>query len=309
MLDPFVDGRFGRLRRSGSAIAFAPEQQANLPPDIALAYASIINKAPNSRSPAWGNFDQRWTAWGAAFGGTNSANGDPSGVGSTNVSARTFGFAAGMDYRITPNSVVGSAFAGGGTGWGLASGLGNGRSDAFQAGIYGLTHEGPAYLATALAFANHWFATTRSALGDQLNANFVEQSYGARLEAGYRFGILPSLGITPYGALQAQDFHTPGYSESDPGGGFALSYAAMNATDIRTEIGSRFDAPTLVGHMPLVLRGRLAWVHDFVSNPALGAVFQTLPGSNFTVNGAPIPEIPRSRLWVRNCSSRRTGHC
>ena len=41
--------------------------------------------------------------------------------------------------------------------------------------------------------------------------------------------------------------------------------------------------------MPLVLRARLAWVHDFVSNPALGAVFQTLPGSNFTVNGAPIP--------------------
>ena len=41
--------------------------------------------------------------------------------------------------------------------------------------------------------------------------------------------------------------------------------------------------------MPLVLRGRLAWAHDWVSNPALGAVFQTLPGSNFTVNGAAPP--------------------
>ena len=41
--------------------------------------------------------------------------------------------------------------------------------------------------------------------------------------------------------------------------------------------------------MPLVLRGRLAWAHDWVSNPSLGAVFQALPGSNFTVNGAAPP--------------------
>jgi uncharacterized protein with beta-barrel porin domain len=39
----------------------------------------------------------------------------------------------------------------------------------------------------------------------------------------------------------------------------------------------------------LVLYGRVAWAHDFVSNPVLGAVFQTLPGGAFTVNGAPIP--------------------
>ena len=49
----------------------------------------------------------------------------------------------------------------------------------------------------------------------QLTANFVGQSYGARLESGYRFGVLPTLGVTPYAAVQAQDFHTPAYSESD----------------------------------------------------------------------------------------------
>src|SRR5262249_601276 len=122
MLDPFVDGRFGRFGGSGSAISFAPEPQADLPPDIALAYASILNKAPTKLDT-----DQRWTTWGAAYGGTNSANGDPS-VGSTNITARTFGFAAGMDYRVAPNSILGFALAGGGTGWGLASGLGGGRS-------------------------------------------------------------------------------------------------------------------------------------------------------------------------------------
>src|ERR1700756_625890 len=63
----------------------------------------------------------------------------------------------------------------------------------------------------------------------------------------------------------------------------------MNATDVRTELGSRFDAPTLLAGMPLILYGRLAWAHDFVSNPSLSAAFETLPGSSFTVNGAPIP--------------------
>jgi uncharacterized protein with beta-barrel porin domain len=71
-------------------------------------------------------------------------------------------------------------------------------------------------------------------------------------------------------------------------GGFGLSFNAMNAADTRTELGSRFDAPTLIYGKPLVLYGRIAWAHDFVSDPALSAEFQTLPGTNFTVLGAPI---------------------
>jgi hypothetical protein len=46
---------------------------------------------------------------------------------------------------------------------------------------------------------------------------------------------------------------------------------------------------TMVNGMPLSLRGRVAWAHDWVSNPVLGAVFQTLPGASFTVFGATPP--------------------
>ena len=42
--------------------------------------------------------------------------------------------------------------------------------------------------------------------------------------------------------------------------------------------------------MSLVLRGRLAWAHDWMSDPSLGAAFQALPGSAFTVNGAAVPQ-------------------
>ncbi len=64
----------------------------------------------------------------------------------------------------------------------------------------------------------------------------------------------------------------------------------MNATDTRSELGARFDNLTMLNDMPLILRGRVAWAHDWISNPALNAVFQTLPGSNFTVNGAAVPK-------------------
>ena len=126
--------------------------------------------------------------------------------------------------------------------------------------------------------------------GDSLAARFNAQSYGARVETGYRFGMA-GLGITPYAAAQAQSFHTPNYSESDlTGGGFALSYNAMNATDTRSELGSRFDGLTMLGDMPLVLRARAAWAHDWVGNPSLDAAFQALPGSSFVVNGAAPPK-------------------
>ncbi len=249
MLDPFVNGRGGT---GGGAIGFAPEEQMSLPRDIALAYASILKAPPKS------TVDLRWSAWGTAYGGDNNTSGDAA-VGSHDVNAQTFGFAGGMDFRISPSTVVGFAAAGGGTNWGLAQGLGSGRSDALQVGAYGVTWFGPAYFSSAFAFTNHWFTTNRSALGDQLTASFTGQRYGARFEGGYRVPLWHTLGVTPYGAVQAQAVHTPSYSETDlSGGGFALSYNAMTATDMRTELGVRFDDPALLYGKPLILFGQLA---------------------------------------------------
>ncbi len=292
LADPTNGG--GANPTGGGAPAFAPEQDASLPPDIALAYAHALHqKPPPSSQPQPQDFEQRWSAWGSAFGGANRTEGDAA-VGSNNVTASDFGFAAGMTYHVTPGTDYGFALAGGGTNWNLAQNLGSGRSNSFQAGVYGTTHFGPAYLSGALAFANHWFSTNRIAVGDNLTAKFQGQSYAARGEAGYRYGVPVTgyiVGVTPYAALQVQDFHTPGYSETDlGGGGFGLTYNAVNATDARSELGARFDNLTVWDGMPLVLRGRLAWAHDWVNNPSLGAVFQALPGSNFTVNGAAPPK-------------------
>jgi autotransporter-associated beta strand protein len=279
MLDPFVNGR-GYV--GGVGFAAPPGPGCALSPD-----AAILGLSPpvTKDCPLRGVYEPRWSAWGSAFGGSGNATGNTA-AGSNNVTASTFGFAGGMDYHVTPTTLFGFALSGAGTNWGLSNSLGNGHSDALQVGLYGVNWFGPAYVAGALAFTNNWFTTGRSALGNQLGATFLGQTYGARAEGGYRFGVLPMLGVTPYGALQVQDFYTPAYSET--GGGFGLAYASNNATDVRTELGSRFDAPTIVAGRPLIWYGRLAWAHDFVNAPSLNASFLALPGSGFTVTGAPI---------------------
>ena len=79
MVDPFVDGRLGSGVGvgGGQAIGFAPDAQAILPPDIALAYAGVL------KSPPPAPFEQRWTAWGGAYGGGNWTNGNTATVPAT----------------------------------------------------------------------------------------------------------------------------------------------------------------------------------------------------------------------------------
>jgi autotransporter-associated beta strand protein len=283
MLDPFVDGRAGIGGAYGQASAFAPDREP-LPEDIALAYSKVL-RTPVSKAAL---YEPRWSVWGAGYGGYNRTSGDPAVIGSHDLTARTAGGAAGMDYRIAPGTVVGFALAGGGTGWSLAQGLGSGSGDAFQAGAYAKTQSGPFYLAGALAYTQHWMSTDRfAAFGDRLYASFNAESFGGRAEAGWRIpGVLGA--ITPYAAVQAQNFHTPSYNETDiTGGGFGLTYAARNADDTRSELGARYDKPVLLNYGTILAwRAKVAWAHDWISDPSLVPGFEALPGTNFTVNGA-----------------------
>ena len=52
-------------------------------------------------------------------------------------------------------------------------------------------------------------------------------------------------------------------------------------------MGARFDRVLAVyTNAVLALRGRVAWAHDWVSDPTLTPLFQALPGASFIVNGA-----------------------
>ena len=253
--------------------------------NIALAYAKVM-KAPVATTPP--AFEQRWNVWGSAYGGYSRTSGDPAGVGSHDVTARAGGFAAGLDYRVTPDTVVGLALAGGGTNWALAGGLGGGESDAFQAGVYGATRAGPAYLAAALAFSDHWMSTDRFApFGDHLTASFKAQSIGGRVETGYRYATLIG-GVAPYAALQVQSFqHADLPRDRSHGRRFRADLQRAHRQRYAKRVGR---APRPCG------AARSHGGADPARPPRLGArlgdrpfarrVFQALPGASFTVNGA-----------------------
>ena len=235
MFEPYPDYWSGST--GISARTYAGEEPSGFPHEVKQAYAAVLKAPPQQRAPS---FEQRWRAWASGYGGYNANKGDAV-IGSHDVSGQIYGGAAGLDYRLTPDTVIGVVLGGAGTDWGLSDGLGTGRSDAFQAGLYARTYNGPFYLAGALAYANHWMSTDRYApFGDHLTADFTARSFGGRIEGGYRIGTTTQA-ITPYAALQAQTFHTPNYSETDAtGGGFALAYASRRCERHPQRTGSAF---------------------------------------------------------------------
>lgn len=287
LTDPFVSGRDGGVS-GASAVPFAEESSslatAARTTEPRDALAAIYAKAP----PQQLDFEQRWSIWAAGYGGAQTTSGNAV-VGSNNTSSSVYGTAVGADYRFSPNTIAGLALAGGGTSF-STNGLGWGRSDLFQAGAFVRHNVGAAYLSAALAYGWQDITTDRivTAAGvDHLRASFNANAWSGRLEGGYRTAT-PWMGLTPYAAAQFTSFELPNYAESvvSGGGAFALNYAAKSVTDTRSELGLRSDRAFAVDGGLVTLRGRVAWAHDFNPNRSAAAVFQTLPGAAFVVNGA-----------------------
>jgi fibronectin-binding autotransporter adhesin len=299
MLDPFnrpfSPGSAVEGGSNHSALGFASEDpQPGMPVNIASQDVStppLVTKAAT--------FDQRWLAWGAGLGAYSNISGDPATAGTHNFSTATYGFAGGMDYSV-PGALLGFAVAGGGNNWTVTQeNLGTGNSYDVQAGLYGRTNFGHAYLGAALSVANNWMKTNRTPFaGAPLSASFDAQTFGGRVEAGYGF-VYNAMKITPFAAGQVLAFHSPDYGETDlSGGGFALNYAARTETDLSSQLGGRFETATSVSNMPLVVRLQAAWEHDWLNDAGLAATFQAglapgaLPGAgtSFVVTGAALPQ-------------------
>jgi uncharacterized protein with beta-barrel porin domain len=70
---------------------------------------------------------------------------------------------------------------------------------------------------------------------------------------------------------------------------FALAYNSNATTATRTELGAWFDKTFALNSTSLMtLQTRAAGANDHSSSQSVNAVFQTLPGSNFTVNRAAV---------------------
>ncbi|WP_249151585.1 autotransporter domain-containing protein [Bradyrhizobium liaoningense] len=295
LLDPFLGNR-ARNVGSGEAAGFAPED--NVGPANAFASADMPRSklgrnafavAPTKTPPQIDPIASPWSSWVAGFGGTQTTNGNAT-VGSNTTTSNIYGLAAGADYRLSADTLLGFALGGGATSFSIANGFGSGRSDLFQAGAFVRHNFQAAYFAGALAYGWQDIATDRTVTisgGDHLRAQFNANVLSGRIEGGYRFAT-PWVGLTPYAAAQTTTAYLPAYAEQViVGTGMAaLNYAAKDAASSRTELGFRTDGSFAIRDAILTLRGRAAWAHDFDTDRAIAATFQTLPGASFVVNGA-----------------------
>ncbi|MDO9381245.1 MAG: autotransporter domain-containing protein [Hyphomicrobiaceae bacterium] len=294
MTDPFIAGRGDGTTGGTGAMAFAAEgdgvsnyaaNRKSRTGSEREAYAAMYRKAPPMLDP----FGHRWSVWAAGFGGSQSTDGNAV-VGSNDTTSRIAAGAVGADYRFSPSTLAGFAVAGGSTSFSVANGLGSGRSDLFQAGAYLRHNAGAAYFTGALAYGWQDITTDRTVTVaglDQLRAKFNANAWSGRGEVGYRVAT-PLIAVTPYAAGQFTTFELPAYAEQVITGTntFALAYAAKTVTAARSELGLRSDKSWAMPESVFTLRGRVAWAHDYNTDRAIGATFQTLPGASFVVNGA-----------------------
>jgi len=290
ILDPFLDRRLGDIAPSGRVEGGGPRYaQAVVAPGMAQGMAAIDAGTPFA-------LGQNWASWGTVYGASGSVDG-MRGTGSSSLNTNNVGGAGGIDYRLSPTTLVGMAVGGGGTDWSLNSG-GAGHSDDVEGGIYGTSRFGNAYVSGAFAYGHHDLSTNRTvlvgAVSDRLTGNVGADHVAGRAETGERFQWMPDFGVTPYAAVQVRSLSTPGYAETDRSGltAFALNYAGNTTTDTTSELGAKFDSqayPVIgpFGETQVILHGRAAWSHDFSPSRTALANFQNLPGATFTVAGAP----------------------
>jgi hypothetical protein len=285
VLDPAIDGRgIGRAEFDAELSAYADPGNDRTHGGIGReAYEAIYGK-PSLAAP-------HWSIWAAGFGGSQLST---SGTGST---SRSFGTVVGADYSLTPQTRMGFALAGGGTGF--ANNFSSGRSDLFQAGTFVRDSVGTAYVATALTYG--WQAITSDhqvtpAGSDQFSAAVNANAYSGRIESGYRFAT-PWLGITPYAAGQITMFRLaasagqPAYAADQS----AATSSSNSFTDSRSELGLRAGTSFLLAGGLLDLRGRLAWAHDFSATQSMPAVlFQAVSPQGFVIGSTAL--APNSAL-------------
>ena len=279
--DARSDGRQRRRDDVGSASGFAAEPDDALPPDVALAYASVLRGRPPRRQASipLARLERR-------FGGSSQTKRRSGGRREQCQRKMVGGYAAAADYRVTPDHAFGLLRSRRWHQLELAQVFGTGRSDAFQAG-----HYGKSYFRAGLSVGRWpvcWFTTNRMALGDQLIANPTGQSNAARGEPPYRYALPITgviVGITHPPALQVQqDFQTPSWGETDlSGGGFALRRLRCRGCD-RHERENAVGASTICKSLPICrLFCAVGWPgRDWPGQPIRrrkSAVFESLSGT------------------------------
>jgi outer membrane autotransporter protein len=238
-------------------------------------------------------FEPRWRAWAAGFDGAWSLQGEAA-PGSADLTHRSAGGAAGVDYQVAPDLLVGAAAGGSASTFSVPDRSTSGTLDGAHAGAYAVARRDGWYTAASVGFAAFSNKTSRTIAGvgptETATASFNSNLLSGRLELGLEHRI-GGFAVTPFAAVQFAQLWQAGFSESSTtaAGGpgvLGLTVPSRSVSSLPTFAGLQVDnRMALANGMIWTPYARVAWVHEFDPSRAISASFITLPGASFMVDG------------------------
>ncbi len=232
-----------------------------------------------------------WGTWVSGLGGFGNV------LGNGNSQTLTYNFigtAAGIDYRLTPNVLLGIA-AGYtyGQQW-VDSFFGKGWSNTLNVTAYGsFTLDG--FYADALAgyaYSNNQAQRQLFIPGLQpltANGSTGANQFLGQVETGYRIGVFaPSATtVTPFARLQVMSVNQAAFSEWGANS-LSLNVAQQTTSSVRSTFGADFGGAFNLGNQrTLDMAVRVGWLHEYANTGRpVTAAFAGAPVNGFTVYGA-----------------------
>ena len=167
----------------------------------------------------------------------------------------------GLDYQITPKSLIGFAAGGGELGFSVPDRATSGSVDAFHASLYGAWRIESAYATGILSYDHFNNSESRQAVipgvtlpapqfvdgnftipgyDENLSGNFASQSISGHFETGYKFGP-GGFQATPFVGLEFGSLNTGAFTETNKSGPsvIGLSYSARTIDTLRASSACR----------------------------------------------------------------------
>ena len=230
--------------------------------------------------------------WASGFGAGASLSGEGQ-IGSASLATHTGGFAGGVDYNVTPDSTIGIAGGFSTSGFSVRDRATSGSLEGAHVGLYGVTNNGPLYVAGTVDYAhfsNKTTCFTGLGMNETSKAAFTSEAVSGRIEAGWKYSVAGT-NVTPFVALQAANLWSWSFTETSTTPAAApgisgLHFNAGSVTSVPSFLGLQLDNKVvLTDGMVFKPFVRIAWKHEFSPDRRSSASLIALPAT-FTVDGA-----------------------
>lgn len=170
----------------------------------------------------------------------------------------------GLDYRITPNLIVGALFGYGTTDGSLNRSNGAADFDSYQGALYATYFTGGFYATLGATYVgNDWDKIQRNTFvaGAQTQASTKGQTGGVKIETGYAFNV-GGFNVGPVGELRWANIGIDGYSESGAPG-LNQQVGEQNFQTLKTSFGGQVSFQTELAGVALTPHLRVTYDHEF----------------------------------------------